>query len=41
MEELAFESVKNEIDLSESPYKTTDFNIRVAKRDKPMRFMEI
>jgi len=41
MEELAFESVKNEINLSESPYNTKDFNIRVAKRDKPMRFMEI
>ncbi|HAH18704.1 MBL fold metallo-hydrolase [uncultured Eubacterium sp.] len=41
MEELAFESVKNEINLSESPYNTKDFNIRVAKRDEPMRFMEI
>lgn len=34
-EELAYETVRLEIAMSDTKYKTTDFPIQVAKRDKP------
>ena len=40
-EELAYESVKNEINKSNSQYKANDFNIRVAKRSSAMYFVEV
>lgn len=33
--ELAFETVRLEIDLGDHPYQAKDFNIQVAKRDMP------
>ena len=32
-EELAYETVRLEVDLSETPYKAKDFSIQIAKRD--------
>lgn len=40
-EHLAYESVRMEINLSESPYKADDFDISVAKRDEPDNVVEI
>ena len=40
-EELAFESVRMEINLSDSQYKADDFDISVAKRDVPSVVAEI
>ena len=39
-EELAFESVKMEINLSDSRFKAEDFDISVAKRDMPSMVVE-
>ena len=40
-EELAYESVRLEINLSESRYRADDFDIAVAKRDVPSGVVEI
>ena len=40
-EELAYESVRMEINLSDSRYKADDFDIAVAKRDLPSEWVEI
>lgn len=40
-EELAYESVRMEINLSDSKYKADDFDISVAKRDMPSGCIEI
>lgn len=40
-EELAYETVRLEVNLSENPYKADDFDIKVAKRDKPSDLIEI
>ncbi len=40
-DKLAFETVRLEIDMSESAYKATDFNIEVAGRDVPSNIIEI
>lgn len=40
-EELAFESVRMEINLSDSEYKAEEFDISVAKRDMPSMVAEI
>lgn len=40
-EELAYESVRMEINLSESIYKADDFDIAVAKRDVPSGWVEV
>lgn len=40
-EELAYESVRMEINLSESIYKADDFDIAVAKREVPSGWAEI
>jgi vicX protein len=39
--ELAFETVKYEIDIDECRYKGTDFPIEIAKRDMPSRLIFI
>lgn len=39
--ELAYESVRMEIDLGENPYKAGDFDIRVAKRSEVTPVVEI
>ena len=39
--ELAYESVRMEINLSDSEYKADDFDIEVAKRDVPTPYTEI
>ena len=41
MAELAYETVKAEIDMSESPYRGKDFPIIVARRDRPSDLFEI
>lgn len=38
---LAYESVRLEINLSESQYRAEDFNIEVAKRECPSKMIEI
>lgn len=38
--DLAYESVRMEINLSESPHKADDFDISVAKRDMPSAVVE-
>ena len=40
-EKLAYESVRMEINLSDSPFKADDFDISVAKRDEPSNLIEI
>lgn len=40
-EELAYESVRMEINLSDSSYKADDFDISVAQRDLPSNWVEI
>lgn len=40
-EELAYESVRMEINLSDSRYNADDFDIAVAKRDMPSNWVEI
>lgn len=39
--ELAFETVRLEVNLGENEYKADDFNIQVAKREKPSELIEI
>ena len=39
--DLAYESVRSEINLSDSPFKADDFDIEVAKRDSVMKCFEI
>lgn len=39
--ELAYESVRLEIDASDNPYKAGDFDIRVAKRSEPSTVIEL
>jgi len=39
--ELAFESVRAEINLSDSPFKADDFDIEVAKRDRVTDYFEV
>ncbi len=39
--ELAFESVRMEIDMGENPYRASDFDIYVAKRDVPSECIEV
>lgn len=39
--DLAYETVRMEINLGENPYKAEDFNIRVAKRDEPSDIISI
>ena len=40
-DKLAFETVKCEIDMSDSEFKSSDFNISVAERDTPSRIIEV
>lgn len=40
-EELAYETVRLEVDLSETPYKSRDFSIQIAKRDTVSEFITI
>jgi len=37
---LAYESVRSEINLSDSPFKADDFNMEVAKRECPSSYFE-
>lgn len=39
--ELAYESVRAEINLSDSPFKADDFDIQVARRDRVTEYVEI
>lgn len=39
--ELAFETVRMEVNLGENEYKADDFNIQVAKREEPSELIEI
>lgn len=39
--ELAYETVRLEVNLGENDYKADDFNIKVANRDKPSDLIEI
>ena len=39
--ELAYESVRAEINLSDSPYKADDFDIEVAWRDRVMECIAV
>ena len=39
--QLAFESVRMEIDMGENPYRASDFDIYVAKRDVPSECIEV
>lgn len=39
--DLAYESVRSEINLSDSPYRADDFDIEVAKRDSVMTCFDI
>lgn len=39
--ELAYETVRLEITASQTPYKGDDFDIQVARRDRPMEAIEI
>ena len=39
--ELAFESVRMEINMDDNPYKAGDFDIRVAKRDAVTPVVEV
>lgn len=39
--ELAFETVRQEVTLGDNPYKASDFNITVARRDEPSERVEI
>lgn len=39
--DLAYQSVKNEIDMSESTYKSRDFDIMVAHRDRPSKIVTV
>ena len=39
--DLAYESVRSEINLSDSPFRADDFDIEVAKRDRAMECFEV
>jgi len=39
--ELAYETVRQEVTLGENPYKASDFNITVARRNEPSERVEI
>ena len=39
--DLAFESVRMEITMGDNPYKASDFDISVAKRDVPSECIEV
>lgn len=39
-EELAFETVRLEVNLGENQYKADDFDIKVAKRDRPSELVD-
>ena len=39
--DLAYESVRSEINLSDSPFRADDFDIQVAKRDRAMECFEV
>ena len=41
MPELAYESVRLEIDMGDCPYKSGDIEIRVAHRDRPSGIINV
>ena len=40
LEALAFETVRTEIDMADTPYRAADFDLQVAKRDTPSCWAE-